>query len=544
MAQWNYEPCEKCGSSDGFAHKEGDEWGHCFVCGTNQKLVVQNKPKKGSIKPKKGTIVEISLEDIASYDIRGFQERGIRKNISAHFGVRVAYDSEGNIVSHFYPYTKKGVIVGYKERKLPKTFTIHGDAKGTGLELFGQNVAGGGKRIVITEGELDAMAVSQAQFEKYQKFYPVVSVPSASQTSCLLDNREWLRSFGEVILMFDSDEPGKKAIEKAAKIIGYDKVKVAHLPAKDPCEVYLQFGGDKLMNCMFDAQPYNPSGIVRGDTVWDKFKERQQTISLPYPKCLDGLNGKLKGMRMGEIALFTSGTGSGKSTVIKEIILEILNKTTDMVGLASLEESVGDTAEKFIGMQLKKNLSENEVSEEEAYNAYKVIFGDERLTLLDHQGSVSDESLIDKLEHLALIGCKYIVLDHITVAVSEGAEGKTGNEAVDSVMSSLLKLTKKHNIWLGIISHLRKGQERKPFEEGHLPTVDDIKGSGSIKQISFDIIGFARNMVADNDRDRNTIKFRVLKCRHTGLTGDAGAAYYNHDTGRLSKVDFNDFEVT
>jgi twinkle protein len=138
------------------------------------------------------------------------------------------------------------------------------------------------------------------------------------------------------------------------------------------------------------------------------------------------------------------------------------------------------------------------------------------------------------------MGCKYIILDHITIAVSEGTKGKTGNEAVDSFMSDLLKITKKHNIWLGVVSHLRKGE--KPFEEGHMPSIDDIKGSGSIKQISFDIIAFCRNMVAEMEQVRNTIKLRVLKCRFTGRTGDCGSTSYDTKTGRLKQTSFVDFE--
>jgi len=211
-----------------------------------------------------------------------------------------------------------------------------------------------------------------------------------------------------------------------------------------------------------------------------------------------------------------------------------------MVGMVSLEESVGDTAEKFIGMTLKKNLITDNVSEEEQYEGFKTVFGDERLVLLDHQGSVSDESLVDKMERLALMGCKYIILDHITIAVSEGSKGKTGNEAVDSLMSDLLKLCKKHNIWLGVVSHLRKGE--KPFEEGHLPSIDDIKGSGSIKQISFDIIAFSRNMIAETEQLRNTIKLRVLKSRFTGKTGDCGSTSYDSKTGRLKQTSLVDFD--
>ena len=122
----------------------------------------------------------------------------------------------------------------------------------------------------------------------------------------------------------------------------------------------------------------------------------------------------------------------------------------------------------------------------------------------------------------------------ITIAVSEGSEGLSGNEAVDKMMSDLLKVVKRHNVWLGLISHLRKAQGGKSFEDGNMASIDDIKGSGSIKQISFDIIAFARDLTAEDEEIRNTTTFRVLKSRFTGRTGNAGSATYNPRTTRLT----------
>jgi len=119
--------------------------------------------------------------------------------------------------------------------------------------------------------------------------------------------------------------------------------------------------------------------------------------------------------------------------------------------------------------------------------------------------------------------------------VSEGVGDKTGNEAQDEVMNDLLRLVKRHPVWIGLVSHLRKASSgAKSFEEGRLPSIDDIRGSGSIKQISFDIISFARNLIATDDDERNTILMQILKARQTGLTGRVQGACYDHVTGRLS----------
>ena len=534
--------CEDCGSSDGFALYD-DDHGFCFVCGVHVQDVGNRKEMK--MTNMSNVVIDMDKFKDTLGDHRGCEERGITKTIAEHFGVRVMYNDKREIEAYCYPYyDADNKLTAYKIRTMPKQFKTVGEFKD--VQPFGsQSFGNGGKRLVITEGEFDAMAVAQASLNKYKKIYPVISVASSTNLKSLLLNRTWIRSFEEVVLFFDNDEAGKKAIREAANIIGIDKVKVTSSTAKDPCELFNQGGYMRVMEAIWDAQPYSPAGIVMGhEAVWEQYLERQSRESIPYPDCLRGINDKTNGMRFGEITLFTSGTGSGKSTVIKEIVLDLLNKSEDKIGMISLEESVGDTAEKFIQMQLRQNLQEYDVPIEDQERASKEVFGTDRLVLLDHQGSVGDESLIDKIEYMALMGCKYLILDHITIAVSEGAEGYSGNEAIDKVMSDLLKITKKHNIWLGIISHLRKGLVgSKNFEEGKLPSLDDIKGSGSIKQISFDIIGFSRNMTDENDDVRNTINFTVLKSRFTGKTGPAGAAKYHHNTSRLTWTDGLDFEV-
>jgi len=532
--------CPACPSSDGFTLYD-DGHGYCFVCNHYEKEVGKEEEM-----PLDTNNTSLDLFEANLGDCRGVEDRRITKTIAEHYGVRVNYDSDRNITAYNYPYCKDGVLTAYKVRTLPKEFKTVGDFKD--VWPFGcQSFNAGGKRLVITEGEFDAMAVAQASMDHYNKIYPVISVASSSNLKSLLHARTWIRSFEEVVLFFDNDTAGKKAIKEAANIIGIDKVKVATSAAKDPCELYVAAGTRGVMQAVWDAQPYSPAGIVVGhEPVWEQYLARRTTESVAYPSCLRGIDDKTKGMRFGEITLFTSGTGSGKSTVIKEIVLDLLNKTEDKIGMISLEESIGDTAEKFIQMKLERNLQEYDVSLEEQEEASRAIFGSEKLVLLDHQGSVGDESLIDKIEYMALMGCKYLILDHITIAVSEGAEGYTGNEAIDKVMSDLLKLTKKHNIWLGVISHLRKVQGGgATFEQGKLPTMDDIKGSGSIKQISFDIIGFARDMANEDDATRNTINFVVLKSRFTGKTGPAKQARYDHNTTRLTYHDSeqNDFEV-
>ncbi len=535
------QPClnPKCGSSDARqVYEEGNSF--CFSCSTWFPQQDKEEFKKVT---KMATWDQESLEEIAEYQVKGFRERGIERNICEHFGVKSSVKEDGTVDAHYYPYGDNE-IVGYKKRILPKEFTIIGKAK----TLFGKKQAGsGGKLLVITEGEIDALTVSQAWYKKYEKFYAVVSIPSASQTNVLLSNRDWLRSFDSVVVWFDNDEPGKEAADKAAKVIGFDKVKVVkNTKYKDANELFLKDGYMAVLQTIWEAQPWSPVGIVNSADTWDMYKAEAETEYVPWPDFAVELNNKIYGRVLGSISLLTSGTGMGKSSFIKEDQYHLLTTTSEKIGICSLEESVAETVEALMALHVNKRiqLPDVEFSEEEERQAWSETMGSGRFLFLDHQGSMGDDSLIDKMEFMALSGCKYLYLDHITIAVSE-TEDNDVNRATDKLMSDLLKLAKRHNIWIGVISHLRKtNNNQKSFEEGAVPSDDDLKGSGSLKQIAAQIIAISRNKKEEDPIKRHTSRVWVLKDRFTGRTGPMGQYRFLESTGRLINAEaFEDFDL-
>ena len=97
---------------------------------------------------------------------------------------------------------------GIKVRNLEeKGFYAKSGFKGD--ELFGMNLftAGCSKMVTITEGELDALSVSQMLKSNFAN--PVVSLPSATPSKKLWENcKEWLDSFDKIILSVDTDDAG------------------------------------------------------------------------------------------------------------------------------------------------------------------------------------------------------------------------------------------------------------------------------------------------------------------------------------------------
>lgn len=546
------QPCFSCKSHDAMQVYE-DGGAKCFSCQKAFNYEKEYKKKHGEveIKPQSDNYrrnhykKEISLDDIFTLPSRGLSDRLITKKVSEFFNVKASYDEKGDIDRYYFPFSNHDGTgtVGYKTKN-PKEKGdqyVVGEAK----NLFGlEHFMNGGKRIVITEGEEDCLAVAQTSLVKYGSIYPVCSMGGVSQTNYLLKNRDTLRKFTEIVIWFDADDQGQKAAKEAAKILGADKVKIVKANEKDACDTLKHYGTEegtkKAWNYIWDAKPYSPSGILAGEETWERYNEFKNLEFVPWPPFLGRLNELTHGRALSTITMIAAGTSIGKSTMLREDIFHLLKTTTEKIGCIFLEEDVGETVGGIMGLYLNKRLGLPgvETTDEEERKAWEATVGQpNRVVLLDHQGSVSDNGLIDKIEYMALNGCKYIYLDHITIAVSETEDGNV-NAAIDRFMSDLLKLVKRHNIWIGVVSHLRKVKSGEDsFESGAPISEDDLKGSGSLKQISFQTIAISRNKLAENEVVRNRSQIYLLKDRKTGNTGPAGAYRFNSVTGRLEEVE-------
>ena len=102
----------------------------------------------------------------------------------------------------------KGQPVAQKVRTVDKKFSIVGDAKA--MTLFGSHLWSNGKKIVVCEGEIDAMSVSQVQNHKW----PTVSLPNgaAAAKKAIIKNYDYLTKFEEIILMFDDERGSGRSV--------------------------------------------------------------------------------------------------------------------------------------------------------------------------------------------------------------------------------------------------------------------------------------------------------------------------------------------
>jgi twinkle protein len=171
-------------------------------------------------------------------------------------------------------------------------------------------------------------------------------------------------------------------------------------------------------------------------------------------------------------------------------------------------------------------------SKDEFDSAYEATLGTGRVFLYDSFGSNTVDRIISMVRYLSRsCECKFIILDHISIVVSDHA--KDERKALDEIVTKLKTLTIELDICLLMVSHLSRDKSRKPPEEGGTINLQDIRGSAGIAQLSNIILALERNTQAEDEIERNTTKVRVIKNRFTGETGVADSLLYSKHTGRL-----------
>ena len=497
-----HDPCPDCGSSDGLAvYTDGHTY--CFVCTTWT-------PGNGS---------QSSPRSNMNIQLKGSANRLKKRNISEKTCERFKIYSDGEVL-RFYYHDNEGRIVGAKTRTANKVFSYEGDSPGN---FFGQNLwKGYGKRITITEGELDA-----ASCLEIAPTWDVVSLPNgaAAAKKSIQKNLQWLQGYDEIILFFDADEPGIQAANEAASILPPGKVRIARLNGYKDASDALQ-AGDRtaLERAYWDAKPYRPDGIVEGKNLFDLVTTPNPPNDHDYP--FQGLQHKLHGIRYGELVTITAGSGIGKSSFCRELATSLL-QTGERVGYLALEESNRRSALGLMSSALGQSFHLGEHERSTLSEAYQETLAKWNLFLFDGFGSYDPDVIYNRIEYLATgLDCKIIFLDHLSILMS----GLDGDERrmIDQTMTKLRSLVERTGIALFLVSHLRRSGGDKNHEEGARVTLGQLRGSAAIAQLSDTVIGLERDQQSGEAGSATTV--RVLKNRYSGETGVACTLEYDLDT--------------
>lgn len=525
-----HQPCPSCGSSDALLIND-DGSTKCFSCGKKTPPT-----DKGYIPQEKQIPSEFLKGYSKAVDDRCLTQETCKRYkylTTTYKGLSVQVATYRDLDSN--PVFQKVRFVG------EKSFITIGKFKPLlyGMHLF----KGNNKKLIITEGEIDCLSVSQVV-----NGYPVVSIPNGANNAkeAVKHNLKWIEQFEEVVFCFDMDEVGQKAVKECAALLSIGKAKIMSLPLKDPNEMLKAGRTEELYKATWNAIEYRPDGIIAGEELKEIVRNKKIEYGLSYP--FPTLTELTYGIRTSEMIVFGAGTGMGKTEFFKEIEAHLLLQHKQKIGIIHLEEQTPETVlglmSKYSG--IKFHLPTAQYTKEQYDEALDAVTKENRVFIYDSFGTTDLDTIKNTIRYMVKgKDCKYVFLDHIT-ALGDGMEdGNNVNQYMRKVVSELANLTREMDFTLFTISHLRKTDGKKPHEEGGRVHLDDLYGAAALKQWASYVFGLERNQQAEDETVRHTTTLRCLKDRYTGLAaGQTINIQYNKDTGRLveTKDEFTEID--
>lgn len=508
----HHEPCPKCESSDALARYTCGG-AHCFSCDYHEfadgattadaSAETQSQPDS----KESGLITE-------GVEYQPLTKRKLTVETCEKWNYQVGTKSGKPVqIANYFKDRKKSA---QKIRFPDKSFVCVGPGK-KDLGLFGQHLwRDGGKKVVITEGEIDAMTVSQLQNHKW----PVVSVPNGAQGAkkSLAKEIEWLEQFEEIVLMFDMDEPGQAAILECVTLFTPGKCKIARLPLKDASEMHMAGRGSEVIQAIWDAKVYRPESVLSvEDALEEALRMPSEGIPWPWPS----LTKLTYGIQRKTSYYLGAGVGVGKTNWAKELQSHLVNVHGLPVGVFMLEEAVGRTlkgiAGKFVGKAFHK--PDGSFTQQELESAIRSLDG--KVYLYNHSVNGTDWDSIKSAIRYMVVSCgvKDIFLDNITVMVAH-LDASEANEEVIRIADEIKKLTHELDCTVYGFSHLNAPSSGPSHERGGRVQEYQFTGSRALMRFGNYLFGLSRNKDPELPEDeRNLATFELLKDREYGNSG-------------------------
>ena len=486
------------------------------------------------------------MDSVYSY----LNRRGISNSVIDNHGISA--DKNGNIAFNYYDTNNVLTMVKYRpshrvdKSKESKSWAQR-DADTTPL-LFNMDRINVESPLVITEGEIDALAVIEAGYSN------VVSVPfGAGNFGWIDENWDWLEQFESIIICSDNDNPGVKMQKECLSRLGTWRTKFVEIPEyyideekqtkrkiKDANEVLYFFGKQKLIELILNAKESPIESVIdlteiKGESLEDL--DGVETGILPIDREL----GKLY---YGTLNIMSGSPGSGKSSLIYQMACNAMDAgivtwiysgefsdsmTRDwfepiLAGprhIRSLQSRKGDTYYRVDNHVLPQINGR--------YKGMCYLYRD------DHEGSLS--LLMKSMEEVVRrYGAKFIIMDNMSVIDTNNPDEELLEQK--EIVKRLLTFAKKYNVAILLVAHPRK------MQTGAKVSLYDVAGSSVIVNLAHRSLALKR--ITDDERSGEAsyssvkpelkqydVVFTINKDRMRGRSNIDIGLYYDNRSRRF-----------
>lgn len=536
----------------------------CFGCGKNVDVIdilvnsgmtyIQAIQELFSIADIKYSFGEIGVKKERAYRYPHPEgEDGIKDRVYEYLGQRgisketidkadVTQDSHGNIVFNYYD--ENDVLCMCKYRPSRKIDKSKGEIKAwcqkdadTMPLLFHMNKINPSLPLVLTEGELDSLAVIESGWSN------AVSVPfGAGNTSWIEHNFEWLEQFDSIIVCSDNDEAGVKMRKEVIPRLGSWRTRYVDIPqtcvdkrtgktvhVKDMNEVLYYAGKDAVMDLIEHAEDPGVPSIVNISDIQDVDLDEMDGIATGIRE----LDAEIIKLFYGTLTVVSGLPGAGKTSFLSQIACQSLEQNKP-VWLFS-REMPSWMEKSWLNYIMAGGNNIRCFEDKNGAKYYKVLpdakekigkYYDKTWFLYrDDFSNTLDDLLISMEDSVRKYGVKLLILDNL-MTINIGSNENNDIQKQTDCINRLIKFAMKYSVAVVLVAHPRK------LQSGADIGIHDISGSANLTNLAHRTIGL-RRIDKDKEKSNYDVVLTLIKDRMRGRAGKKINLYYDVPSRRF-----------
>lgn len=407
--------------------------------------------------------------------------RGINESTQSAYGV---YQSGSEVA---FPSFVEGNLVWCKYRDTREKSKMRVQ-KGGKPVLFGwQAIPKNSRRVIITEGEIDALSW-------FQMGYPALSVPNGAQGHSWIENEYGrLEAFDEIFIAFDADKPGRDGALELASRLGQERCRIVDTGKHKDANELLESGSEPSV-FIREAKHLDPAELkAASDYLQNVLDLRGNKVEPGFDPPFKKIQNHLR-YRYNELTILNGVNGHGKSQLIGQTILSALAQ-----GERACVYSGEMKPERLLDRMLKQIKILSGASESDIRAGFAWL--DWKMWLFDLVGTAKADRLLEVFEYAHR---RYNVTVFVIDSLLKCGIGEDDYNGQKLFVERIADFKNKYPVHVILVTHSRKSDdETKPT--GKM----DVKGSGAITDLADTVLTIWRNKGKENEI--NALKAQYLE---------------------------------
>ena len=501
--------------------------GTCHHCDSSFQL--HTYQRKGSsektyIRPDSLNVVD--PKQITSKVFKWFESRGISQSTLDDLMVTEGPEfmpqtgkSENTIQ---FNYIMGDELINVKYRDGRKNFKLY---KGAEKVFYNINSIIGYKECVITEGEMDVLALHEAGIKN------AISVPNGATLNSnnldYLDNCiDYFEDKEKIILAVDNDEPGQALQQELIRRLGAEVCFLATFEeCKDANDYLIKYGKEALSERIIKSRPVPLENVTTFKDIEDEITDfvkngfkRGYQIGIPN---FDNIFSTYTG----QFITVTGIPSSGKSDFVDQMVVGYNNNYQWKTAFASPENAPTYLhAHKLMRKVWQDMPTRNDIGTDKWNQVADHV--NDNFFFIDMERYTLESVLRKGAELVKRKGIKCLVIDPFNKIRDVDCKTEDVNRYTMEYLTKIETFAKKYDVLVFIVAHPTKMYKDK---EGKMeePTMYNIKGGGEWYDASY------HGILVHRDYEAKTVKAKVLKVKFQNLGENGAEAHFKweHKSG-------------